>query len=86
MSMAYKPGDFEPTKLAGKVSGTPNTLEYRVNFSHKSKKISPWYGSSPDTHVSALHFLALLRVPTTSFTLLTRRLPCHKKKVQKKKK
>jgi hypothetical protein len=36
-------GDFEPTKLTGKASGKPATLEYRVNFTHKAKKISPWH-------------------------------------------
>lgn len=37
----YK-GDFDHKKLDGETKGPENSLEYRINFSHKDKKISPW--------------------------------------------
>ena len=48
----YK-GDFDSAKLDPEARGAEKTLEYRVDFSHKSRKISPWhdipYRASPDT-------------------------------------
>jgi len=48
----YK-GDFDSAKLDPEARGAEKTLEYRVDFSHKLRKISPWhdipYRASPDT-------------------------------------
>jgi inorganic pyrophosphatase len=38
----YK-GDFDRTKVDPSSRGPEKTLEYRINFSHKDKKISPWH-------------------------------------------
>jgi inorganic pyrophosphatase len=48
----YK-GDFDHAKLDPSQTGLLKSLEYRINFSHREKKISPWhdipYRASPDT-------------------------------------
>lgn len=48
----YK-GDFDSDKLDPLAKGPEKSLEYRINFSHKSRTISPWhdipYRASPDT-------------------------------------
>ena len=48
----YK-GDFDSGKLDPETRGPEKSLEYRIDFSHKNRKISPWhdipYRASPDT-------------------------------------
>ena len=46
-------GDFSPDLLEHEPEGMERTLEFRIKFTHKDKKISPWhdipYRASPDT-------------------------------------
>lgn len=46
-------GDFCPKSLEHEPQGEKKTTEFRIKFSHKTKKISPWhdipYRASPDT-------------------------------------